>query len=91
MRAICPTRYSRRLRRRPPRKGQIASGLGRRLDRNTGPARRPAIRRGRSRAPSALVADRQPRTIADLAASLEDTDFQTLVYRTRDGHDVCSR
>ncbi|MGI9099040.1 MAG: hypothetical protein ACR2H2_11230, partial [Solirubrobacteraceae bacterium] len=41
--------------------------------------------------PSALVADRQPRTIADLAASLEDTDFQTLVYRTRDGHDVCSR
>ncbi len=52
------------------------------------PARRPG---SRGPAPSALVADRQPRTIAELAASLNAEDFQTLVYRTRDGHDVCSR
>ncbi|MGH2967658.1 MAG: IS701 family transposase [Solirubrobacteraceae bacterium] len=52
------------------------------------PARRPG---SRGPAPSALVADRQPRTIADLAASLDDADFQTLVYRTREGQDVGSR
>src|SRR5206468_1633676 len=52
------------------------------------PARRPG---SRGPAPSALVGDRQPRTIADLAASLDDADFQTLVYRTRDGQDISSR
>ena len=52
------------------------------------PARRPG---SRGPAPSALVADRQPRTIADLAASLDEEDFQTLVYRTRDGQDIASR
>jgi len=52
------------------------------------PARRPG---SRGPAPSALVADRQPRQVAELAASLDAEDFQTLAYRTRDGHDVSSR
>ncbi|MGI9099573.1 MAG: IS701 family transposase [Solirubrobacteraceae bacterium] len=52
------------------------------------PERRPG---SRGPAPSALVADRRPRQVADLAASLHDTDFQTLVYRTRDGQDISSR
>jgi SRSO17 transposase len=52
------------------------------------PARRPG---SRGPAPSAPVADREPRTIAARAASLQDADFHTLVYRTRDGEDVSSR
>lgn len=52
------------------------------------PERRPG---SRGPAPSALVADRQPRQVADLAATVSTEDFQTLVYRTRDGQDVGSR
>jgi SRSO17 transposase len=52
------------------------------------PERRPG---SRGPAPSALVADREPRAIAELAASLDASDFQTLVYRIRDGQDVSSR
>jgi SRSO17 transposase len=52
------------------------------------PARRPGAR---GPVPSALVADREPRQVAELAAALADSDFQTLVYRTRDGQDISSR
>jgi SRSO17 transposase len=41
--------------------------------------------------PSALVADREPRALTELAASLAGEAFQTLVYRTRDGEEVRSR
>ena len=52
------------------------------------PQRRPG---SRGPAPSALVADREPRQLAELAAALEDSDFQTLVYRTRGGERLSSR
>jgi SRSO17 transposase len=52
------------------------------------PERRPAAR---GPAPSAPVADRQLRPVAELAAALRAEDFQTLVYRTRDGQDIGSR
>ena len=52
------------------------------------PARRPG---SRGPAPTAPVADREPRVIADLAAALDDEGFQTLAYRTRDGQDIGSR
>jgi SRSO17 transposase len=53
------------------------------------PPRRPG---SRGPAPSSLVAkDAQPRQIADLAVSLSQEDYQMLVYRTRDGRELCSR
>ena len=52
------------------------------------PGRRPG---SRGPAPSAPVADRQPRQVADLVAALDAEQFQTLVYRTRDGQDISSR
>ncbi len=52
------------------------------------PARKPG---SRGPAPSALVADREPRQLTELAASLRPQDFQTLVYTTRDGEEVHSR
>jgi SRSO17 transposase len=52
----------------------------------------PERKRGsRGRPPSALVADRDPRRLTELAASLADEDFQTLAYTTRDGEEVRSR
>jgi SRSO17 transposase len=52
----------------------------------------PARRAGsRGPAPSTPIADREPRVIADLATALDDADFQTLAYRTRDGQDISSR
>jgi SRSO17 transposase len=52
----------------------------------------PERKRGsRGPAPSALVADREPRALTELAASLAAEDFQTLVYTTRDGEEVRSR
>ena len=52
----------------------------------------PERKRGsRGPAPSALVADRAPRQLTELAASLSPEDYQTLVYRTRDGEEVSSR
>ncbi len=52
------------------------------------PARRPG---SRGPAPSSLTADREPRQVADLASSLSAEDYQTFAYRTRDGHEICSR
>ena len=52
------------------------------------PERKPG---SRGPAPSALVADREPRQLTELAASLGEEDFQTLVYATRDGEEVSSR
>jgi SRSO17 transposase len=52
----------------------------------------PERKRGsRGPAPSALVADREPRPLTELAASLDPDAFQTLVYRTRDREEVRSR
>jgi SRSO17 transposase len=52
----------------------------------------PGRKRGsRGPAPSALVSDREPRQITELAASLAPEDYQTLVYTTRDGEEVRSR
>jgi SRSO17 transposase len=52
----------------------------------------PARRAGsRGPAPSTPIADREPHVIADLATALDDADFQTLAYRTRDGQDISSR
>lgn len=52
----------------------------------------PERKRGsRGPAPSALVADREPRRLTELAADLKETDFQALAYTTRDGQEVCSR
>jgi SRSO17 transposase len=51
------------------------------------PERRP----GRGRPPSALVADRQPRQLAQLAASLAPETYQTFTYRTRDRKEIRSR
>jgi SRSO17 transposase len=52
----------------------------------------PERKRGsRGPAPSALTADREPRQLTELAASLDPDDFDTFAYRTRDGEDVCSR
>ena len=52
----------------------------------------PERKRGsRGPAPSALVADREPRQLTEIAASLGEADFQTLTYTTRDGEDVRSR
>ena len=52
----------------------------------------PGRKRGsRGPAPSALVSDREPRQITELAASLALEDYQTLVYTTRDGEEVRSR
>ena len=49
----------------------------------------PERKRGsRGPAPSALVADREPRALTELAASLAAEDFQTLVYTTRDGEEA---
>ena len=52
------------------------------------PARKPG---SRGPAPSALIADRDPRQLTQLAASLAEGDFQTLVYTTREGEQVSSR
>jgi SRSO17 transposase len=52
------------------------------------PERKP---RSRGPAPSALVADRDPRQLTEIAASLGEEDFQTLVYTTREGEEVRSR
>ena len=52
----------------------------------------PKRKRGsRGPAPSALIADREPRQLTEIAASLAEKDFQTLVYTTRDGQEVSSR
>ena len=52
----------------------------------------PERKRGsRGPAPSALVSDREPRQITELAASLAPEDYQTLVYTTRDGEEIRSR
>jgi SRSO17 transposase len=52
----------------------------------------PERRRGsRGPAPSALVSDRQPRRVRDLAASLDPEQFQTLAFRTRDEQELSSR
>ncbi|MGZ6576542.1 MAG: IS701 family transposase [Solirubrobacteraceae bacterium] len=52
----------------------------------------PERKRGsRGPAPSARVADREPRQLTELAALLKAKDFQTLVYTTRDGEEVRSR
>jgi SRSO17 transposase len=52
----------------------------------------PARKAGsRGRAPSALLADREPRKLTELAGALEPADFQTLAYTTRDGQEVRSR
>jgi len=52
----------------------------------------PGRKRGsRGPAPSALVADREPRQLTELAASLGEEDFQTLIYTTREGEQVRSR
>jgi SRSO17 transposase len=52
----------------------------------------PERKRGsRGPAPSALVSDREPRQLTELAASLDPKDFQTLVYTTRDGEEIRSR
>jgi len=52
----------------------------------------PERKRGsRGPAPSALLADRKPRKLSELAASLDPADFQTLTYKTREGEDVRSR
>jgi SRSO17 transposase len=52
----------------------------------------PARKRGsRGPAPSALVADRDPRQLTEIAASVADEDFRTLVYTTRGGEEVRSR
>ena len=52
----------------------------------------PERKRGsRGPAPSALVADREPRQLTELATSLGPDDFQTLTYTTRDGEEVRSR
>jgi SRSO17 transposase len=52
----------------------------------------PERKRGsRGPAPSALVADRDPRRLTEIADSLGEEDFQTLVYRTREGEEVSSR
>jgi SRSO17 transposase len=54
----------------------------------TVPERKPG---SRGPAPSALVADRDAVAITEIAASLEDEDFQTLTFRTRDEQDLTSR
>jgi SRSO17 transposase len=52
----------------------------------------PERKRGsRGPAPSALVSDREPRQLTELAASLAPEDYHTLVYTTRDGEEVRSR
>ena len=52
----------------------------------------PRRKRGsRGPAPSALVADREPRLLTELAASLGPEDFQTLTYTTREGEEIRSR
>ena len=52
----------------------------------------PERKRGsRGPAPSALVSDREPRQLTELAASLAPEDYQTLVYTTRDGEEIRSR
>lgn len=52
----------------------------------------PERKRGsRGPAPSALIADREPRQLTEIAASLAPEDFQTLAYTTRDGEEVRSR
>jgi len=52
------------------------------------PERKPG---SRGPAPSALVADGEPRQLTELAASLASEDFQNLSYTTREGEEVRSR
>jgi SRSO17 transposase len=52
------------------------------------PERKPG---SRGPAPSALVADRDPRQLTEIAASLGAEDFHTLAYTTREGEEVRSR
>lgn len=51
------------------------------------PERRP----GRGRPPSALVADREPCQLSELAAALDAAEYQTFTYRTREDKQVRSR
>jgi SRSO17 transposase len=52
------------------------------------PERKPG---SRGPAPSALISDREPRQLTELAASLRAEDYQTLTYTTREGEEVRSR